>query len=265
MPREHGAWGMLLVPLVAGAAVGLSGGGRIVQLLLLTTAVSALFWLRAPLESWLGASPVRPRTAEERRFVRTTALGLAAAATISLGPLFLGGQNRSLLPLGGIAGLAFFSQTLLKKSGRKARMPAQLVGALGLTCTSPAAYYVATGQLDATAWALWLANFLFAGEQIHFVWLRIQACRAASLQARFSQGRAFLAGQTGVLLILGLAAYFAWLPGLALVAFIPIFIRGLAWFVAEPKPLAVRRLGWTELTHSMIFGVLLILAFRLGP
>ena len=38
---------------------------------------------------------------------------------------------------------------------------------IGLTSTAPGAYYVATGQLDGRAWALWLANWLFAGDQIH--------------------------------------------------------------------------------------------------
>src|ERR1019366_7623189 len=52
------------------------------------------------------------------------------------------------------------------KIGRAARMAAQMVGALGLTSTAPAAYYVVTGRLDAAAWALWLANWLFAGDQI---------------------------------------------------------------------------------------------------
>src|ERR1019366_7623188 len=69
LPREHGAWGILLVPLVTGAAVGLLRGGRVFPALLFTTAVVALFWLRTPVESWLGTSPVRAQTSQERRLV----------------------------------------------------------------------------------------------------------------------------------------------------------------------------------------------------
>ena len=61
LPREHGAWGILLVPLVTGAAVGLQAGGPFYPVLLFTTAVVALFWLRTPLESWFGTSPDVPR------------------------------------------------------------------------------------------------------------------------------------------------------------------------------------------------------------
>ncbi|MGB8731192.1 MAG: YwiC-like family protein, partial [Candidatus Sulfotelmatobacter sp.] len=46
VPREHGAWGMLLMPLATGAAVGLFSGGSPIPVLLLTITVLALFWLR---------------------------------------------------------------------------------------------------------------------------------------------------------------------------------------------------------------------------
>src|SRR5690349_4873943 len=62
VPREHGAWGMLLVPLVTGAAVGLLDGGRLAPVLLLLLAVLALFWLRTPVESWLGTNGIRAQT-----------------------------------------------------------------------------------------------------------------------------------------------------------------------------------------------------------
>ena len=42
-PREHGAWGILLVPLVTGASVGLLAGGRAWPLAPLSIAVLALF------------------------------------------------------------------------------------------------------------------------------------------------------------------------------------------------------------------------------
>jgi len=52
-------------------------------------------------------------------------------------------------------------------------MAAQLAGAIGLTCTAPAAYYVGTGRLSERAFVLWAAHWIFAGNRIHFVQLRI--------------------------------------------------------------------------------------------
>ena len=53
IPREHGAWGILLVPLLTAASVGLlagGGGGSLVPFILVAL---SLFWLRTPVESWI--------------------------------------------------------------------------------------------------------------------------------------------------------------------------------------------------------------------
>ena len=253
---------MLLVPLVTGAAVGLLAGGRVAPVLLLMTAVLALFWLRTPAESWLGTSAVRAQTLEERQLVRNVTLPLATIATVTLSALFWQGKNRQLIWLGMITGAAFAAQVLLKEMGRTTRVAAEVVGAVALTSTAPAAYCVATGQLDARAWSLWLVNWLFAANQIHFVWLRIRGARAARLREKFMVGWSFLVGQLLLSGMLALACHFNWLPELTLIAFAPMLFRGFGWFAKSPQLIVVRRLGWTELAHALVFGVLLIAGFR---
>jgi len=265
VPREHGAWGMLLIPLVTGAAVGLLAGGRVAQVLLLTTAVLALFWLRTPVESWFGASAVRVQTGPERQLVRGVIVPLAAIAAVSLSALFWQGKNRGLIWVGLIAGAAFAAQMFLKRMGRTTRMAAEVVGALALTSTASAAYCVATGRLDTRAWALWLLNWLFAAGQVHFVWLRIRGARAAGLSEKFTVGWNFLAGQMLLSGMLAVAYHFRWLPQLTLIAFVPALFRGFVWFAQKPQPIMVRRLGWTELAHALVFGVLLTAGFWLVP
>ena len=48
IPREHGAWGLLLVPLFTGVVAGYASEHRIWPLLLFTMAALSLFWLRTP-------------------------------------------------------------------------------------------------------------------------------------------------------------------------------------------------------------------------
>ncbi len=264
VPREHGAWGMLLVPLVTGAALGLRDGGSAIPVLLLTAAVLSLFWLRTPVESLLGTSIVRAQTAQERQMVWRVVLPLATMVTVTLGRLLWHGKNSNLISLGLIAGAAFAAQMFLKRMGRSTRMAAEVVGALALTSTAAAAYYVATGRLDARAGALWLVNWLFAADQVHFVWLRIRGARAAGLREKVTLGWSFLAGNILLGVLLALACYFRRLPELTLIAFAPVLLRGFAWFAAKPRPIVVRRLGWTELSHALLFGVLLITAFSLA-
>ena len=263
IPREHGAWGMLLVPMATGAAVGLMRGGQALPLTCFIVAAMAAFWLRTPVESWLGATPLRVQTMAERRAVQGFILALSGVAGVMFTALFWDGRNHSLFPLGMIAALAFVGQAGLKKLSRKLRMAAQVTGAIGLTAAAPAAYCVVTGHLDSTAAALWLANWLFAGDQIHFVQLRIHAARVQGAAAKLRRGGAFLAGQIGMSAALIAAAEFGFLPWLALLAFAPVIARGVAWFVWAAQPLAVRRLGWSELAQALTFGALLVAAFRL--
>lgn len=264
VPREHGAWGLLFVPLATGGALGALAGRNGLPLIALTIAALTLFWLRTPVESWLGTSLLRAQGQRERRSVGVTILILAAVAALALAFLCWDGRNRELLLLGLIAVTAFVAQGILRKLGRHTRMLSQIVGTLGLTVTAPAAYYVMTGHLDRDAWPLWIANFLFAGNQIHFVQLRIHSARVSGWSQKFARGRSFLAGQA----LMAAALVFAWrlrlLPGLAALAFLPLLVRGMAWFFERRKPLAVRRLGWTELAHAAIFGIVLVAGFHLG-
>ncbi len=263
-PREHGAWGMLLVPLVTGAAVGLQSGREAWPVMPLTIAAVALFWLRTPVENWMGTVPTKARTEAEVRLVKKAALALAAIAAAALIWLFWGGRNPGVWWLGGAAAIAVVAQALVRQWWRKARTVAQWIGAAGLTAVAPAAYLVVTGQMDWRGWLLWLCNFAFAANQIQCVQLRIRGAHAVSRAERVALGRGFLAAQ-GVLmalLVAGCAGHV--LSGYTAAAFLPILWRGFQWFAAPFRALAVHALGLGEMRQAIVFGVLLSLSFALG-
>jgi hypothetical protein len=261
-PREHGAWGILGVAFLTGAAVSFTPGSPVAPLLLFALAVLALFCLRTPVVSLLGTAPLRAQTATERRRVWSALTAFASVALLSLTGLFWGDRNRGLLGLGAVCGLLFLAQILLSRFDRRARMAAQLVGALGLTSTAAGACYVVAGRFDFTALALWLANWMFAANQIHFVQLRIHHAHLASRKEKFAAGRVFFFGQFLTLLVLAWGVRGGLLPDLALAAFIPVSMRGLRWFIQRSEPLRVHRLGFTELAHALVFGLLLIASYR---
>lgn len=264
LPREHGAWGLLLVPMVTGAGIALRESSNLFPFVFLLTAALSLFWLRTPLESLLGTSVMRAQTPEERRDVGFVVSYLATVAALALGMLLWVGHNPLLWPLGAAAATAFLAQTLLKKLGRRARMLSEIVGTIGLTSSGPAAYYVITGKFGASAWMLWLANLIFAGNQIHYVQLRIHTARVAGLREKFARGWAFAAGQIIMTLALTVACLFGLIPALASLAFAPVMFRGWFYFVQKPAPLVVRRLGWNELSQAIAFCVLFIVTFVLA-
>lgn len=261
VPREHGAWGMLLVPLATGAIVAARYSVHASGLGLFVCAALSLFWLRTPVESWLGTSAIKAHTSGERAFVLRTILGIGLVAAVSIALLLWNGSNRGLLLIGMIAAVAFAVQAAVKRLGRRGRMPAQVIGAIGLTSTAAGAYYVATGQLDKTAFTLWFANWLFAGDQIHFVQLRIHASRAETLQQRLRPGLPFLFAQIVFLGTILASCWVGLFPPTALLAFLPVLLRGTLWFVRKRQPLDVHKLGFTELAHALIFGALLCAAF----
>jgi hypothetical protein len=264
-PREHGAWGILLVPLATGAALGFDSSSQILPLILFTLAALALFCLRTPAEAWLATSPLRPQNDAERRVVFYSMAAYAAVAGIALSTLILWQHAYDLLVLGAIVAAIFGVQAVLKKLGRETRMSAQLIGAVGLTSTAAAAYYVATGKFGSAALVLWAVNWLFAANQIHFVQLRIHGARAVERREKLARGRNFLIGEFLTMLLLAAGWRAGFLPAFALFAFVPILLRGLLWpLSSRPTPLEVRRLGQSELAHAIAFGVLLILGFHFG-
>lgn len=263
-PREHGAWGILLVSLFTGAAAGLSSAQNLPQLCWLTVAVVAAFCLRTPLENSLPASPFRARTAAERRWVMAAGAAYAFCAVFAVWMLARGGAL-NLLWKPGLAAVGLFAlQAAIKRAGRAHRTPGEVVGAFGLALTAVAGWAVATGQMNAQAVSLWILNGLFAAIQIIYVQFRIRAARGGEWLANASSRRRFLAGEAFVFLLLIAGARAGLMPALALAAFMPILLDVAAWSLrAAPRPLEIRRLGRTQLAHSILFGLLLIAAFRL--
>ena len=264
LPREHGAWGLLLVPMVTGAGVAFRESSHFVPALLLLVATLALFWLRTPVENLLGTSALRAQSADERRVIASVIAVLAAVAALALGTLLWAGQNRYLWLIGVAAGVAFVGQALLKKLGRSTRMLSEIVGTIGLTASGPATYYVITGKFGTMAWVVWIANLIFAGDQIHYVQLRIHTARIEGFAEKLKRGWAFAAGQLAMTAALTIACLSGLIPAIASVAFSPLLFRGWFYFIQKPAPLAVRKLGWNELSHAVAFSVLFIAAFAIA-
>ena len=263
-PREHGGWGLLLVPLATGAGVSRPGAERAIWILVFAVVALGLFCLRTPVEARLAISPLRPQNEMERRLIHHSIYLYASVTGLALAALLGWARAYGLLWLGAAAAIAFIGQAVWKQGGLEKRRDSQWLGALALTSTAAGAYYLGSGRLDRTAAALWVANWLFAANQIHFVQLRIRSARAGTAAEKLVYGKPFLLHQAALLLILSAAWREGWLPGLAILAFAPVLLRGLAWFVQPARQLAVRRLGATELAYAVLFGIVFIAGYNLS-
>ena len=263
IPREHGAWGMLLVPLVTGAVVAAGSGANYAALLCFLVLALSLFWLRTPAEAWLGTSAIKAQSSAERSAVVRLSLSLALVAGSALAALVSMARIRGLLLIGCLAAAAFGVQLCVKSLGRAGRMPAQIIGAIGLTSTAAGAFYVSTGRFDRLAVTLWIANWLFAAGQVHFVQVRIRGSRLATFSEKLRHSYGFLLGQSALAVAVPLASYSRFLPRYTLVAFAPSLVRGFLWYGRGLTPLDVHKLGFSELRQALLFGTLLCVVFLL--
>jgi hypothetical protein len=123
---------------------------------------------------------------------------------------------------------------------------------VGLTLTAPAAWYALTGRLDATAGWLWGLNVAyFAGGVFH---VRMHLDAARKLPGCRTANLVYHVALAVVLLVLVGMGSMAW--PVAVIFALPV-TRALvgAWRVSPV--LRIKRLGWTEVGYSVVFGLLL--------
>jgi hypothetical protein len=149
LPREHGAWGILLIPFAT--AVGVSGVFDL-KVALLLASVLCFYVARA---SYL-----------KQNWKWTVVLLAGSAACTAV--LLLQARLWWLVALGAAATPLAFRRT-------ERSIAVQLISVAGLTLTAPAAWYAATGRMDAKALWLWLLNALYFGGGVFYVKMHVAA------------------------------------------------------------------------------------------
>ena len=225
MPREHGAWGILLIPFAT--AVGVADVWSLPVALLL---VSVLCFYVA-------------RTNFLKQNYRWTGALLAGSAACAL-PLLFVWKLWWLAAFGAVAApLAF------RKTERSVVM--QLLAVLGLTLTAPAAWYAATGKLE---YRLWLLNALYFAGGVFYVKMHVAAAVARRAD-KLRQGAATMIYYGA----LAIVAAGWWPVGLA---FVPVIVRAFVGVARLSPVLRIKRLGWTEVFYSILFAGLLVFELR---
>jgi len=105
---------------------------------------------------------------------------------------------------------------------------------------------------------------MFAGNQIHYVQMRIHTAKLVGVHAKLARAWTFALGQLAMAAVLAGTCWLGWVPWLVLLAFVPLLLRGFYYFVQRAAPLRVRRLGWNELAQAIVFCVLFIMTLALS-
>ena len=242
LPREHGAWGILLIPFAT--AVGVSGVFDL-KVALLLVSVLCFYVART---SWLKGS------------AKWTTILLAGNVACVV-PLLFVWHLWWLTLFGAVAApLAF------RKTERSVAM--QLLAVAGLTLTAPVAWYTATGELDTRAGLLWMLNALYFAGGVFYVKMHIAAAlrRKAfmSLAEKARQGILVLAYYTGLVAVLLALTLGGVITFWVLLAYAPVVLRAFVGVGRLGSTLRIKRLGWTEVAYSLVYAVVLVGAFRFG-
>jgi len=262
IPKEHGAWAILFVPLLIGAQLG-GGFGWFT----LTFALSSLgiFLSYLPAQTFLHEAFSKTRHHERLIAARRwTAIYLTAGVIFGLPVLAI--RARWLLISIGFVSIGCFLVNFVLSKSRSKTITRDLVSVLGLTLTGPSAYYVVSGQLDTTAFIVWLLNFLFFGSCVFYIHMRIEALAAKksrwSFPDRFACGSLNLTFHAVMIAILLLLIVQRLTPPLMVLAFAPITIHAILGTVKLASEADFRKLGLTLLGHSVVFMILLLILLR---
>lgn len=254
---------MWLLPLITGAVTGAAHAPHFSgwAILWLFVAAASGFLVYQPLEVLFGSSLFRVRSTPEKQVLVGWVLLVSMVGGMAVFDLILLGRGRVLWFA--VLGIVCFGLRILLGKARHFRVTRQILGALGLSSTAAAAYYVTAGFLDQRALLLWTANWLFAAGQIEYVQLRVRTTAAQSRQEKFSAGIKLFAYHL-VLLLFALAATAEHLVSpLFAIAFVPAFLRIVAWVMGRPAKINFHALGFSELFQSLAFSGLILWAFLL--
>jgi hypothetical protein len=259
MPAEHGAWVVMLVPIM------------LTWLALPPRPGPAILLVAACTSAWLAqsaaSSALQPHRREQALQWLSVALGVFLLASFGL---LAGYHQWKLIPIG-LAAAAFAAAHLWMRGwARRRRLdrsaPGELMGVAGLALTGPAAYVVSRATLDWGAVILFGACVLFFSSGVLFVrmlltWIR---ARKAAGATRWQIGRLVVCYHAALAVVLvALPAIVAPRAALfAIAAFLPAIARAF-WGVLTLSPAApsLARVGVLESVNAVWFAVMMAMAW----
>lgn len=256
IPKEHGAWAVLLVPMLT---VSLAVGRFTVDGLLLAVSALAAFMSYVPVHTLLRHALAVRQSGEKVRQAQVWAAVYCTIALACIAPLLMQ-SPWPLLLVGGLGLSGFFGNFFLTLKQPKT-IPGDVLAVLGLTMGAPATYHVLTGVVDVFMLTLWLLNFLFFSGTVFYVHMKMRAAavkrEGLGCREKLSFGCLNLVYQLGVLAVVAALAVGGIVTPYILCAFLPMSLHALYGTWSLSSRVRFKRLGVLLLGHSAAFAVLL--------
>ena len=257
LPKQHGAWALLYGPFVLTIAVL----GRFeFRILVLFVAISALFVAHEPLSKLVRSSRhgvPRSRALYWKRWL------LVYLATALGSGFYLVWQYRlwSLLPLGLLIALLLVLHLYLVGQRQEKHVWGELIGVVGLTATGPATYYVLESRWNEPCFLLWFLTLLYFSSGIFYVKMRVS--RFIKTDERGKRIVHCILYHLFLCVSLLLLNLYDLIPKLLILAYVPMIVRACVGALAKEERLNIRKIGFTELAHTIAFIVLFVIFWKL--
>jgi len=194
---------------------------------------------------------------------------LALLSALSLvGLLVLAfGFGYTLLPLFGILASLFLGINLYLVIQKRTRiLTTEILAVAGLSLSAPCGYYVAVGNIDETAYLVYLLDVLFLTHLVVYVRARISIPPSRTtpigLLERIGRHREYYTVLGLVIAILFLLTWTTDLRVGELIAFLPSIAHSLVRLLQAKTIEDPFRLGFVQLGHCLIFSILLVVLMR---
>lgn len=262
IPREHGAWFMMYVPLlIPTIAYGPQSGGAV---FLLAMAITSLFF---------GQSLLR-LTIRRRRISLLNGVWLGVCCILCLAgfaSLILVHGFRDLLVIAAIGSVlcAGYAGLWLVRTRRLDRSVwGEILAAVTLSLSAPAACVIAQGKLEASAMIIWGMCAVYFASGVLYVNMLIQAGKSRDpLQTaqKWLTGCPVLVYHSSLLIgaIALVTSISVWAVWLVCLAYAPVIIRAFwGWVTLSNVTPTLSRVGAMEAIYALWFLVFLAAAVK---
>lgn len=159
IPKQHGAWTILLASCIIGIIAGVKTGGRIgAELILSLTAVISGFLLRHAIAVFL-------KSGRPPRWVVIYFL----MSVLPFMTLVFHYDRALFMYFGIIAAAAMLASLVMERMKLDRTLGGEIIGTCALSLAAPAVFYAISGRASSEAVSLWLLSAAFFGANLIFV------------------------------------------------------------------------------------------------
>lgn len=254
LPREHGAWAMLFVPIL----IGLSIVEWSLDIGLICFLMILLFIAHHPINTYI-------KQKINRKNKQLLVIGLSFYLLIILGGVYLlfNYQSLQFVLLCCLAMLTFVFHLFLSYKKKELSTVNELIGIVGLTVSAPLLYVMNENRLDFIAYYVWGVNFVYFASTVFYIKLRVRLLPKVNRQ--LSLFDKLMLGKYSILsLIIPMLFSGIFLNTIILIPLIPPLIKVIICLVnwTPSTKLNIKHIGYLEIVLSILFLILTPLVIR---